>query len=259
MCGAILFSLTIQLSVAADPYAVSAARRSGFRPKRSWVGPIIVFTAPTSAWRMSRVASTVHNHLKLHIDEIVIGVGEKGRSAYRPRPLGGRIRRRVELRPDLARRAKGSLIEGCKILFHRAACGTLLVPLGSRDRTLLVGVRHDQAGIDGKPFAADQPCRNARFHDMLEDTAQNVTVTEPLIAGARERRVIRDSIEIHRTSDRPGSLAHPGTAANRGCIIRTNNPAFRRTRFQTRRQSRPLRATRKVRLCPIEERQTTSP
>ena len=136
----------------------------------------------------------VDNHPELHIDKIVIGVGEKGRSAHRPRPLGGRIRRRVELRPDLARRAKGSLIEGCKILFHRAACGTLLVPLGSRDRTLLVGVRHDQAGIDRKPFAADQPCRNARFHDILEDTAENITVTEPLIAGARERREIRDLV-----------------------------------------------------------------
>jgi hypothetical protein len=32
---------------------------------------------------------------------------------------------------------------------------TLLIPLGSRDRTLLVGVSHD--GIDRKPFAADQP------------------------------------------------------------------------------------------------------
>src|SRR6516162_4447034 len=39
----------------------------------------------------------VHNHPKLHIDEIVIGVGEKGRSAHRPRPLRGRIRRRDKL------------------------------------------------------------------------------------------------------------------------------------------------------------------
>src|SRR5207247_2842549 len=38
--------------------------------------------------------------------------------------------------------------------------------------------------IAHKPFAADQPCRNTRFYDMLEDTAENVTVTEPLIAGA---------------------------------------------------------------------------
>src|SRR5215475_1877182 len=55
----------------------------------------------------------VHNHPELHIDEIVIRVGEKGRSAHRPRPLGGRIRRRDELRRDLARGAKGSIIEGC--------------------------------------------------------------------------------------------------------------------------------------------------
>jgi len=99
--------------------------------------------------------------------------------------MGGRIRRR------------DSVIERCKILFYRTACafgGTLLVPFGSRDRTLLVGVRHDQAGIDRKPFAADQPCRNARFHDILEDTAENITVTEPLIAGARERREIRDLV-----------------------------------------------------------------
>ena len=111
--------------------------------------------------------------------------------------MGGRIRRRDELRRDLARPTKGGVIEGCKILLHSAACvfgGTLLGPLGSRDRTLLVGVRHDQAGIGRKPFAADQPCRNARFHDMLEDTAENITVTEPLIAGARERREIRDLV-----------------------------------------------------------------
>src|SRR5262249_31976227 len=83
---------------------------------------------PTATWpaRLVEQVGTrgldVHNHPKLHIDEIVIGVGEKARSAHRPCPLGGRIRRRDELRHDLARRAKGSVIEGCKILFHRAAC-----------------------------------------------------------------------------------------------------------------------------------------
>src|SRR5262249_12634806 len=65
-----------------------------------------------------------------------------------------------------------------------------------RDRTLLVGVRHDQAGIDCKPFAADQLCRNARFYNTLEETAANVTVTKRLIACARERRVIRDLTSI---------------------------------------------------------------
>src|SRR5262249_5948188 len=48
----------------------------------------------------------------LPIDEIVVGVGEKGRTAHRPRTLRGRIRRREELGPALARRAKGGVIEG---------------------------------------------------------------------------------------------------------------------------------------------------
>ena len=56
---------------------------------------------------------------------------------------------------------------------------TRLVPLRSRDRTLLVGVRRNQAGIDRKPFAADNACRNTRFDDMLEEPAENVTVAEP--------------------------------------------------------------------------------
>jgi hypothetical protein len=161
----------------------------------------------------------VDNHSKLHIDEIVIGVGEKRRSAHRPRPLGGRIRRRNELRRDLARRTKGRVIEGRQILLHRAACvfgSTLLVPLRSRNRTLLVGIRRDQAGIDREPFAADQPCRDAGLNHVLEDAAENVTVAEPLIARPRERRMIRDlvfdrepaepaigHVHLHITAQRP--------------------------------------------------------
>src|SRR6266542_967061 len=83
----------------------------------------------------------VDNHSALHIDEIVVGISEKGRSAHRTGPLGGRIRRRDELRPDFARRTKRGVIEGCEILPYRAACdfsGTVLVPLRSRDRALLI-------------------------------------------------------------------------------------------------------------------------
>ena len=58
MCGAIFFSLTSQLRCAADPYAVSAASRSGLMSNRSSVRSIMVLAAPTSAWRMARVAST---------------------------------------------------------------------------------------------------------------------------------------------------------------------------------------------------------
>src|SRR5436309_7371928 len=78
-----------------------------------------------------------------------------------------------------------------------AACGfssTLLAPLRSRDRALLIRVRRNQASIDCKSFAADQPCRNARLHNMLEETAENVAVAKPLIACTRERRVVRDLV-----------------------------------------------------------------
>src|SRR5262249_53144751 len=104
---------------------------------------------------------------------------------------------RDELRRDLARRSKGRIIEGSKIFLHRAAClfsSTLLTPIGSPDRTLLVGIRRDQAGIDREPFAADQSARNARFDDMLEDTAKNIAVTKPLIARTRKRRMIRQLV-----------------------------------------------------------------
>jgi hypothetical protein len=96
-----------------------------------------------------------------------------------------RIGWRDELRLDLARRAKGCVVEGCQILLYGAACGlriTRLLPCRTWYRTLLVGVRQDQAGIDGKAFTADQPRRNAVFNDPLEDMTEDGAVPEPLIA-----------------------------------------------------------------------------
>ena len=71
---------------------------------------------------------------------------------------------------------------------------TLLVPLISRDRALLVGVRHDQAGIDREALAADEACRDARLDDALEHAPEDIAVAEALVAGARERRVVRDLV-----------------------------------------------------------------
>jgi len=48
ICGAMLFLIS-QFSIGGAPYAVSAASRSGLRPKRSSVRSIMVFAAPTSA------------------------------------------------------------------------------------------------------------------------------------------------------------------------------------------------------------------
>jgi hypothetical protein len=59
---------------------------------------------------------------------------------------------------------------------------------------LLVGVGLDQARIDCKAFAANQADRNARLDDPFEDTAEDLSLTEALVAGARKCRMIRDSI-----------------------------------------------------------------
>ena len=100
----------------------------------------------------------VDDHSELHIDEIVVGVGEKRRSSHRAGPLGSRVGRRDELRRDLAGRTEGRVIEGCQVLLHGAARSlgiTRLLPFRARDRTLLVGISYNQARIDRKPFTTD--------------------------------------------------------------------------------------------------------
>jgi len=52
------FSSTIQARISADPYALSALSRCGFKPKQASVRSIIVLAGPTSARRLARVAST---------------------------------------------------------------------------------------------------------------------------------------------------------------------------------------------------------
>src|SRR5258706_5182018 len=58
----------------------------------------------------------------------------------------------------------------------------------------VVGFRHDEARIDSKLLATDQPDRNTCLNDTLKDPAENVVVTEPLIAGPRERRMVRNLV-----------------------------------------------------------------
>jgi hypothetical protein len=66
----------------------------------------------------------------------------------------------------------------------------LLLPLDARDRTLTVGIGFDQAGINGEALAADQTSLDARSHHALKHTTEDIALTEALIAGARERRVV---------------------------------------------------------------------
>src|SRR5262245_16628877 len=100
----------------------------------------------------------VDDHSELHIDEVVVGVGEKRRSSHRAGPLGSRVGRRYKLRRHLAGRTEGRVIEGCQVLLHGAARSlkiTPLLPFRAGDRTLSVGVSYNQARIDRKPFTTD--------------------------------------------------------------------------------------------------------
>src|SRR3989440_11352165 len=118
-------------------------------------------------------------------------------SPHRAGPLGGRIGRRDELRRYLGGSAESRVVEGCHILLHSSACGlriALLDPLRAGDRPLLVGVRRDKARIDRKLLATDQSRRNTCLNDTLKDPANNVVVTEPLIAGPRERPLVRNVV-----------------------------------------------------------------
>ena len=93
-----------------------------------------------------------------------VGISVEGMALEGSSPLRCRIGARDELRPGLAGRAPGSLVERVEILAHRAPCPGEIVPvhgLGGLCRALLVRVGPDQAGIDGEAFAADQPLRDA--------------------------------------------------------------------------------------------------
>ena len=55
---------------------------------------------------------------------------------------------------------------------------------------LLVHVRLNQARIDRKRFAANQPSRDAHRHHTLEHSAQGIALTEALVPRTAEDRMI---------------------------------------------------------------------
>ena len=57
---------------------------------------------------------------------------------------------------------------------------------------LPVGVRLDQAGIDRKAFAANQPLRDAALQDRLKDAPQKIALAETAMPVLREGGVIGD-------------------------------------------------------------------
>jgi hypothetical protein len=58
-----------------------------------------------------------------------------------------------------------------------------LVPLRAGDRSLLIGVRYDQARIDCEPFAANQSGRNTGLNDTLKHPPEHIAGAEPLMTG----------------------------------------------------------------------------
>jgi len=142
---------------------------------------------------MAREASTSTDDAGLHIDQVVVSVGEERGALHRTGPLGGRIGRRDELRRDLCRGAEGRIVECRQILLHGVARRggiALFAPLGTGYRPALVGVGLDKARIDGKALAADEPGGDARQYDTLEDVAQHVAIAEAPMPVLRERRVV---------------------------------------------------------------------
>src|SRR6201996_2434196 len=161
----------------------------------------------------------VNDDTELHVDEIVVGISEECRSLVSAGPLRRGIGWRDELRHNVAGSAPRCVVEGRQILLHRAAGPRRIAipaPILTCDRALLVGICLDQARIDCKAFAADQTGCDARLDDPLEHVAENISIAEALVAGARERRMIRDSIldpelaepaigqvHLHFTADQP--------------------------------------------------------
>jgi hypothetical protein len=85
---------------------------------------------------------------------------------------------------------------------------------------LLVGVSLDQARVDCKTFATHQTGRDARLDDPFEYATENLSLTEALVAGTRERRMIGDSVldaepaepavgkvHLHFTTEQPFRIA----------------------------------------------------
>src|SRR6516225_10423540 len=90
MCGAI-FLLISQLRFAPEPQAVSAASRSGLISKQASVRAIMVFGRPNLSLTDGTGRLDIHDDADLHVDEIIVGIGEERRPSHRASPLRSRI------------------------------------------------------------------------------------------------------------------------------------------------------------------------
>jgi hypothetical protein len=60
-----------------------------------------------------------------------------------------------------------------------------------------------QSRINPKRSPTDQPSGNAGFDDALENLPEHVALTETLMTGSRERRMVRDLV-LDRQPAKPG-------------------------------------------------------
>ncbi|CCB66471.1 protein of unknown function [Hyphomicrobium sp. MC1] len=129
----------------------------------------------------------------LGIDQIVVGIGKDRLALLRASPLGRRIRCCDELRRDWRRLAVRGIIEGFKILPHRASRRRgidIFVPLRTWLRAALVGIGLDEAGVDGETFPAHQARSDTSCDHAFEHNAEHIAVAEAFVTGTRECRVI---------------------------------------------------------------------
>jgi hypothetical protein len=68
----------------------------------------------------------------------------------------------------------------------------LRLPFVAWDRTLLIGVRGNQAGVDGEPIGSDQPFGNAALDDGFEEMAQDVALAKAPVPVLGKGRMVRD-------------------------------------------------------------------
>ena len=109
----------------------------------------------------------------------IIGVGEEGASLVGARPLGRRIGSRDEFRRHRRGCSKRCVIERGKALLRGAGHGfpnLLGLPFAAWNRSLLVGVGRNQAGVNRKPVGADQALCDAPLHHALEQPTQSVSM-----------------------------------------------------------------------------------
>ena len=135
----------------------------------------------------------IDDHRMIEVDQIIGAVGVKGPLTRGRRPARSWIGERDPLRLHRRRTAERRIVQHLQIFANGAArhIGRQAFVPGHRSTTIYIGP--DQARIDGKAFAADQPFRHAARHRHLEQLAKQIAVTEAAMPVLREGRVIGNS------------------------------------------------------------------